>query len=254
MRTIEKERLKVYAANPDAASRAATGMPAAVFKRHLQIVARLIRGDKLGQSDVTWLSELARTTNVPPQYVTQAVQRINAERDPDRRAAMYAAGIGGDERAGQIGMQMARSYGMNEDSQEISRKIDSNRPAEIEKKSELDPYWAKRYKDEQKDEQSRRNAIHDALYKQTGYLAPERMTFQERRENASLKATALADTLSASADRPRSLREEVSASVHTDAVLTECADLGLNDGSDSLASLNERDNADELNARFRAAE
>jgi hypothetical protein len=253
MRTVDRERARAFASNPEAASRQATGMPANVLQRHLRTAARLIDGGRLTQGDLDWLSELARQTNIPAERVFEAAKRINAEPNPQRRAELYAAGVGGDERAAQVGMQMTRAYVVSDAVNTVNKRIDGNKPKELTTPT-LDPYWAKRYAEEAKDEKSRRTVIEDAIHKQTGYLPPSRMTFAERQANAAMKAQALADSLERNLDRPTTLRAELSSNVHADAVLTECADLGLNDGTDTLGNLAENDTHNELNARWRADE
>ncbi len=253
MRTIEKARLNQITRDPHAASKQLTGFDPKMLERHLQTAAKLMQGGALNRQDVLWLAQQAKASQVPMDRFKQVLKAINTEPNPQRRAELYAMGVGGGKEAARVGMEMARTYLTTDTANRVSSRLEGNQPKDTAK-SDPDPYWAKRYKDEQSQEQSRRAQIEAAIREATGYVSPDDMTLEQRQANAKQKANALADRLEADQGKPRSLREELAANVHAAAVLDELHDLGINTERDTFDAVQERSQVSQQVAEWRANE
>lgn len=254
MRTIERERLQQISQDPHRASKALTGFDPRMLERHLQTAAKLMQGGALNKQDVLWLAQQAKASNVPMGRFKQVLKAINTEPNPQKRAELYARGVGGNDDAARVGLQMATTYLTTDTANQVHSRLESNRPKVTETLSELDPYWDKRYKEEQGQEQSRRAQIEAAIREATGYVRPEDMTLEERQIHAQKKANALANRLENDLDKSRTLREEVAANVHAASVLDEMHDLGLRAEHDTFSGVLERDRANQQAAEWRANE
>lgn len=254
MRTIDKHLREQIAKDPATYARQVTGHELGSLNRHLAIASRLANGGKLVHDDLLFLGKLAIATGTKKEDFHRTVQQINSEPNPARRAELYAAGVGGSPEAVQSGMQMLRAYDTQRMVDDVNARTAERKTADLRHGETADPAWAKRYKQEASDAQSRRDAIMQSVQQQYGYIEPEKLSLPERQQLAQRKADSLADSLEATMHRPKSLRDEVASNVHTAAVLDELHDVGLRDESDTFTGVNERHDAAVAHASLRIQE
>ena len=254
MRTIDRHLREQISKDPAAYARQMTGHDIQQLNRHLAIASRLASGGKLGKDDLQFLGRIAMETGTKKEDFHRAVQQINSEPNPARRAELYAAGVGGSPEAVQSGMQMLRAYETQRVVDDVNARTAERKTADLRHGETADPAWVKRYKEEAGDAQSRRDAIMDSIRQQYGYVEPDKLSLPERQQLAQRKANSLADALEVTMHRPTSLRDEVASNVHTAAVLDELHDVGLRDERDTLSGLNERHDAAAAHASMRIQE
>lgn len=254
MRTIDKHLREQISKDPAAYARQVAGHELGSLNRHLAIASRLSSGGRLGREDLQFLGRLAMETGTTKEDFHRTVQQINSEPNPARRAELYAAGVGGSPEAVQSGMQMLRAYDTQRVVDDVNARTAERKTADLRHGETTDPAWAKRYKQEASDAQSRRDAIMQSVQQQYGYVEPEKLSLPDRQQLAQRKANALANALEATMDRPKSLRDEVSSNLQTSVVLDELHDVGLRDESDTLSGVNERHDAAVAHASLRIQE